>query len=216
MHSIQYISQGSTQQEQLSNIEQVLKAGCTWVQLRFKNADEALFLETAQKAKQLCDRFQAVFIVNDHVAIAKEVDAHGVHVGLTDTNVREAREILGDDKIIGGTTNTFEDVLQRIEENCDYIGLGPFRFTTTKEKLSPVLGLEGYKAIINRLKEANKHIVIYAIGGIEENDIQAILDLGIQGVALSGLLTNTENCETIISKFSHESVVTDSIIEHKS
>ena len=206
MHSIQYISQGSTQEEQLSNIEQVLKAGCTWVQLRFKNADEALFLDTAQKAKQLCDRFQAVFIVNDHVAIAKEVDAHGVHVGLTDTNVREAREILGDDKIIGGTTNTYEDVLQRIEENCDYIGLGPFRFTTTKEKLSPVLGLEGYKEILNRLKEANKHIAIYAIGGIEENDIQAILDLGIQGVALSGLLTNNVNSETLIAKFSHESV----------
>ena len=206
MHSIQYISQGSTQEEQMSNIEQVLKAGCTWVQLRLKNADEALFLDTAQKAKQLCDRFQAVFIVNDHVAIAKEVDAHGVHVGLTDTNVREAREILGDDKIIGGTTNTYEDVLQRIEENCDYIGLGPFRFTTTKEKLSPVLGLEGYKEILNRLKEANKHIAIYAIGGIEENDIQAILDLGIQGVALSGLLTNNVNSETLIAKFSHESV----------
>ena len=206
MHSIQYISQGITQQEQLSNIEQVLKAGCTWVQLRFKNADEALFLDTAQKAKQLCDRFQAVFIVNDYVAIAKVVDAHGVHVGLTDTNVREAREILGDDKIIGGTTNTYEDVLQRIEENCDYIGLGPFRFTTTKEKLSPVLGLEGYKAIINRLKEANKHIAIYAIGGIEENDIQAILDLGIQGVALSGLLTNNVNAETLISKMEGKKV----------
>jgi thiamine-phosphate pyrophosphorylase len=209
MHSIQYISQGSTQQEQLLNIEQVLKAGCTWVQLRFKHADEALFLDTAQKAKQLCDRFQAVFIVNDNVAIAKEVGSHGVHVGLTDTNVREAREILGDDKIIGGTTNTYEDVLQRIEENCDYIGLGPFRFTTTKEKLSPVLGLEGYKEIINRLKEANKHIAIYAIGGIEEHDIQVILDLGIQGVALSGLLTNNVNAETLISKFSHESVKLD-------
>ena len=210
MHNIQYISQGSTQEEQLTNIENVLKAGCTWIQLRFKNCDKVVFLDTAQKVKKLCSQYQAVFIINDHVNIAKEVDADGVHVGLTDTYVYEAREILGDDKIIGGTTNTYEDVLQRIEENCDYIGLGPFRFTTTKEKLSPVLGLEGYKAILDRLKEDKKDIAIYAIGGIEEEDIQPILDLGIHGVALSGLLTNNENTETLISKISQESVVNNS------
>ena len=216
MHNIQYISQGSTQEEQLTNIENVLKAGCTWIQLRFKNCGETLFLDTAQKVKKLCSQYQAVFIINDHVNIAKAVDADGVHVGLTDTHVREAREILGDDKIIGGTTNTYEDVLQRIEENCDYIGLGPFRFTTTKEKLSPVLGLEVYQAILDRLKEDKKDIAIYAIGGIEEEDIQPILDLGIRGVALSGLLTNNENAETLISNYSQESVVTDSNTEHKS
>lgn len=210
MHNIQYISQGSTQEEQLTNIENVLKVGCTWIQLRFKNCDEVLFLDTAQKVKKLCSQYQAVFIINDHVNIAKAVDSDGVHVGLTDTHVREAREILGDNKIIGGTTNTYEDVLQRIEENCDYIGLGPFRFTTTKEKLSPVLGLEGYQAILDRLKEDKKDIAIYAIGGIEEEDIQPILDLGIHGVALSGLLTNNENTETLISKISQESVVNDS------
>jgi thiamine-phosphate pyrophosphorylase len=190
MHNIQYISQGSTQEEQLTNIENVLKAGCTWIQLRFKNCDEALFLDTAQKVKKLCRQYQAVFIINDYVNIAKAVDADGVHVGLTDTEVREARKILGDDKIIGGTTNTYEDVLQRIEENCDYIGLGPFRFTTTKEKLSPVLGLDGYREILNRLKEEKKDIAIYAIGGIDQEDIQPILDLGIRGVAVSGMLTN--------------------------
>lgn len=216
MHNIQYISQGSTKEEQLTNIENVLKAGCTWIQLRFKNCDEELFLDTAQKVKKLCSQYQAVFIINDHVNIAKAVDADGVHVGLIDIHVREAREILGDDKIIGGTTNTYEDVLQRIEENCDYIGLGPFRFTTTKEKLSPVLGLEGYKEILDRLKEDNKDIFIYAIGGIEEEDIQPILDLGIRGVALSGLLTNSERCETIITNYSQESVLTYSNTEHKS
>ena len=207
MHRIQYISQGTTQEEQLLNIENVLKAGCRWVQLRFKNADEATFLDTAKKAKMLCVKYNAVFIINDHIAVAKEVDADGIHLGLTDAKIAEARTILGEGKIIGGTTNKYEDVLQRIDEKCDYVGLGPFQFTTTKEKLSPVLGLEGYKLVLDKLNAHNLTIPIYAIGGIEEKDIQEIIDLGITGVAISGLLTHNDNRTEIIKKYEVENPV---------
>lgn len=207
MHRIQYISQGTTQEEQLLNIEKVLKAGCRWIQLRFKNADEISFLDTAKKTKALCVKYNALFTINDHILVAKEVNADGIHLGLTDATIAEARSILGEGKIIGGTTNTFEDILQRIEEKCDYVGLGPFQFTTTKEKLSPVLGLEGYKTVLDKLKEHNLKIPIYAIGGIEEKDIQEILDLGITGVAISGLLTHNDKRVEIIKKYEVENPV---------
>lgn len=153
LSTLQYISQGDTIKEQLNNIHRVLDHGYDWVQLRFKNGSLDDLSILAESAKLLCDAYCATFIINDHVSLAHEVDADGVHLGLTDMTISEAREILGAEKIIGGTANTFSDVEQRITENCNYIGLGPFQFTSTKEKLSPVLGLEGYSDIIKKLKK---------------------------------------------------------------
>ncbi|MNE76174.1 Thiamine-phosphate synthase [compost metagenome] len=130
--------------------------------------------------------------------IAKEIDADGVHLGLTDTSVAEARKILGPTKIIGGTANTLDDVLQRIEEKCDYVGLGPFRFTTTKEKLSPILGLEGYKQIVSELTGRQVSIPIYAIGGIELIDLEDLKHTGVYGVAVSGIVSKSaEKAHTV-------------------
>lgn len=109
---------------------------------------------------------------------------------MTDTSIKEARELLGEEKIIGGTANTYEDVVQRFHEKCNYVGLGPFKFTSTKEKLSPIVGLEGYKKIISTLKSEGIEIPIFAIGGILEEDIEPILNTSIYGVAVSGLITN--------------------------
>jgi thiamine-phosphate pyrophosphorylase len=187
---IQYISQGDTALEQEENIRKVLDNGGDWIQLRWKRASEKEFLQLSEKVKALCEIYQAVFIINDHVQVAKAIDADGVHLGLEDENIANARVILSSHKIIGGTANTLENVRQRIIEGCDYIGLGPFRFTTTKEKLSPILGLEGYQSILQSLQEQNiQYPPIIAIGGIEFNDIESIKQSGVYGVALSGLLT---------------------------
>jgi len=198
MYKIQYISQGNTTEEHFVNCKNVLEAGGKWVQLRMKNFSEEEVKETALRVKELCFNFEAIFILNDAVGLAKEIDADGVHLGLTDTSISEARRILGEDKMIGGTANTFEDVIQRTYEGCDYIGLGPFRFTKTKGNLSPVLGLEGYENIFRRLKENQLNIPIIAIGGIELEDVSKILETGITGVALSGILTNSKHLKEII------------------
>lgn len=186
---LQYISQGNSFEEQAFNIRQALDHGCDWIQLRFKNARKDEFLELADTVKLLCDTYSATFIINDHVDIAYEINADGIHLGLTDMKIATAREILGDDKIIGGTANTLEDVLQRVEEKCDYIGLGPFQFTTTKENLSPVLGLEGYQKVTSKLTSKRIKTPVYAIGGIQLDDVRPIVKTGIYGVAISGLLT---------------------------
>jgi thiamine-phosphate pyrophosphorylase len=190
MYKLQYISQGDTQEEQLNNIQKALEFGCRWIQLRFKKANTETLEQTALLAKELCQKFDAIFIINDHVALAKKIDADGVHLGLTDTSIKEARELLGDKKIIGGTANSYEDVIQRYHERCNYVGLGPYKFTITKEKLSPIVGLEGYKEIISKLENKGVEIPIFAIGGILEEDIDPILNSGIYGIAVSGLITN--------------------------
>ena len=193
LHRIQYISQGETVNEQKRNILDALEAGCKMVQLRFKNGSKEDLLDVARQARNWCTQVGAVLIINDSVDLALKVDADGVHLGLEDMSVKEARDWLGYDKIIGGTANTLENVLQRIDEKCDYVGLGPLRFTSTKEKLSPLLGFEGYQRVSKELESRGLSIPIYAIGGIVGNDVELLKKTGIFGIAVSGMITNATN-----------------------
>ncbi|MDP2385796.1 MAG: thiamine phosphate synthase [Bacteroidota bacterium] len=197
---LQYISQGATSNEHYENIASALEAGCDWIQLRFKDKKEMQESKLAERVKDLCVKHKAVFIVNDFVDIAKAVDADGIHLGLDDDSIAHARAILGKDKIIGGTANTLQHVIKRIEEKCDYVGLGPFRFTTTKEKLSPILGAEGYTTIVNELKAKSLSVPIYAIGGIETGDIETIMNTGVHGIAVSGLVTKNPNKKELVEQ----------------
>ncbi|MFP3592333.1 thiamine phosphate synthase [Chryseobacterium sp. SIMBA_038] len=191
MEKLQYISQGFTIEDQELNIRKALDNGVKWIQVRWKNAPENEFIKLCEISKKLCSDNQAVCIINDHVQIAKDIGADGVHLGLNDQSIEIARQVLGKDKIIGGTANTLSDVLQRMNEGCDYIGLGPLRFTSTKEKLSPILGFEGYENIIQDLKNQSLEVPkIFAIGGVVLNDIELLQQIGIYGVAVSGLITN--------------------------
>jgi thiamine-phosphate pyrophosphorylase len=196
LEKIQYISQGDSPEQQLANISKALDAGCKWIQLRYKNKAIEEVQTLAKMVQKICRAYDATFIINDHVQVASEINADGVHLGLDDISVMEAR-ILLKNKIIGGTANSLKDVLQRVNEKCDYIGLGPFRFTTTKEKLSPILGIEGYQEILKEVKNRNIDIPIYAIGGIEIEDFEKLEKAGVYGVAVSGLITHHENPEIL-------------------
>ncbi|WP_339918985.1 thiamine phosphate synthase [uncultured Flavobacterium sp.] len=199
-NKLQYISQGNTVEEQLKNIHQALDNGCKWVQVRFKNhfSDDAFTL--AEAVKILCEEYLANFIMNDNVYLAQQIAADGVHLGLDDMSISEARSILGDTKIIGATANTFEDIQNHIQNGCDYIGLGPLKFTTTKENLSPILGLKGYHNIITKMQENGLTTPVYAIGGITLEDIEPLMQTGIYGVAISGLITQATNKKKIIKQ----------------
>jgi thiamine-phosphate pyrophosphorylase len=197
---LQYISQGNTASEQLKNIQEVLDGGCTWIQLRFKKAEQTEFMKVAESVKKMLTAYKATLIINDHADIAKAVDADGVHLGLQDMPVIEAKKIIGEHKIIGGTANTFEHVIQRYNEGCHYVGVGPFRFTTTKEKLSPVLGLEGYNMLIKKLDAQGISLPIYAIGGIIPDDMEALMQTGIYGIAVSGTITNHQHKKQIVQQ----------------
>lgn len=203
-NKLQYISQGNTSKEQFYAIHSALDNGCDWIQMRFKNPNVLEVFTLAEAVKMLCQEYLATFIINDNVQLAKQLDADGVHLGLTDMAISEARSILGPTKIIGGTANTFEDVLRRSSENCDYIGLGPFQYTTTKQNLSPFLELEGYHSIINQMQNNGLTIPIYAIGGITLNDVEALMETGIHGIAVSGLITQNKNPLELITQLNEK------------
>ncbi|WP_438425926.1 thiamine phosphate synthase [Aquimarina macrocephali] len=190
---LQYISQGKTPQEHLDNIKNACKAGCKWIQLRLKEVDMATYLNTALQCRNICDQYDVIMIINDNVSVAKAVLADGIHLGLSDMNPRGARKILGDNFIIGGTANTIENCLQHSKDGVDYIGLGPYKHTITKKKLSPVLGIDGYTSILTKLKNQNLELPIIAIGGIIEKDVAALMQTGVSGIAISGELTNQVN-----------------------
>ena len=147
----------------------------------------------AIEAMEMCRKAGATFIIDDRVELVRELGADGVHLGLKDMPIADARRILGDRFIIGGTANRFEDVKAHWEAGADYIGCGPFRFTTTKKNLAPILGLEGYRNIISLMKEHGIEIPLVAIGGIEASDIPAIMETGVSGIALSGTVLRDEN-----------------------
>lgn len=188
---IQYITDFKKGTTICGQIEAVCRGGMRWVQLRMKEAGNETILKEGQLAAEICRRYNALFIINDNVNIARQLNADGVHLGKEDMNPVEARRILGPGKIIGATCNTWEDVLERAAQKVDYIGLGPFTFTTTKKKLSPVLGMEGYRNICSKMREAGINIPVFAIGGITETDIPLLMQTGIQGIALSGLIKNS-------------------------
>lgn len=197
---LQYISQGCNPEEQLLNIKKVLDTGCTWIQLRYKNRPYNEFLPLAERIRTLTAQYRSILIVNDSIDIAQSIDADGVHLGLQDACISLARTVLGENKIIGGTANTIQDIQQRTYEKCDYIGLGPFRYTETKQNLSPILGLSGYQSILSQMIEEAKNIPIYAIGGIQSEDIEPLLSIGVYGIAMSAALTRSEQPD-IIQKF---------------
>ncbi len=190
---IQFISHITEQHTYLDSIRLALEGGIKWVQLRMKEASEEEFLSVGTEVRRLCNQYGATFIIDDHVELVHKLKADGVHLGKNDMPIIEARRILGNNVIIGGTANTFKDIASHYQATANYIGCGPFRFTTTKKGLSPTLGLEGYRSIMQKVKEAAIDIPVVAIGGITAEDIPGIMQTGISGIALSGAILRAEN-----------------------
>lgn len=198
---IQFITHSNNRYGYVDGARLALEGGCRWVQLRMKEATEVEFMAAAAEIGRLCKEHGATFVLDDHVEWVEKTGADGVHLGKNDMPIDEARKILGSDKIIGGTANTFEDVERLYRQGANYIGCGPFRFTTTKKNLSPVLGLEGYQHIVDQMKSHGINLPIVAIGGILESDIKSILATGVSGIAVSGGILNAENPAEEMQRF---------------
>lgn len=193
MARLQFITHQTNRYSYLDSARMALAGGCKWIQLRMKDASVEEVENVALQLMPLCKEQGAVFILDDYVELAGKLNVDGVHLGKKDMPIDQARQILGEAFVIGGTANTFEDVVQHYQAGADYLGIGPFRFTTTKKNLSPVLGLEGYSAILTRMREAKIELPVVAIGGITPDDIPAILDTGVDGIALSGSILRAED-----------------------
>ena len=203
IEKLHYITQGNTKEEQLRFAQQACKAGVQWLQFRMKIEDLNLIEETALEVKKVCDHYNTKFIVNDRVELAAKLNADGVHIGKNDMHPKEARNIIGEKVILGCTSNTFEDI-EKVHQYADYMGLGPFRFTTTKQNLSPVLGLNGYEIIIQQMESEGIKIPVIAIGGILVDDIDDLMKTGIHGIAVASLINQSTEKELIVEQIQNK------------
>ena len=194
--TLQLISDGD-----LSVAAQFLDAGGRWIQLRMKDASAEVIVCRGKEMLALCRKRRAVLVVNDAPQLAVAIGADGVHLGQADMPPIEARRIIGDGAVIGSTAKTFEQIAARNDGETDYVGLGPFRFTTTKKNLSPVLGTEGYRTILGRMRTENIPLPVVAIGGIELPDIPQIMRTGVDGIALSGAIARADSPATTTANF---------------
>lgn len=190
---LQFITHPSEKYSIVEEVKMVLEGGCRWIQLRMKNATDEEIKAVAEEIIPLCKDADAILVIDDHVELVKELEVTGVHIGKEDMPPREARELLQGGPIIGVTANTAADILAMKGIDVDYVGLGPFRHTTTKSKLSPILGLDGYCSIVKEVREAGCELPIVAIGGITLEDVDDIMATGVNGIAMSGAIINAEN-----------------------
>lgn len=193
MLKLQFITHQTERYSYLDSARMALEGGCKWIQLRMKDAPLDEVERVALELKPLCKQHEALLVLDDHVELTKKLEVDGVHLGKNDMPIAEARRVLGEGFIIGGTANTFDDVKAHYQAGADYIGCGPFRFTTTKKNLSPVLGLEGYRAITARMEEEGIDLPVVAIGGITYDDIPQLLQTGINGIAMSGSILRADD-----------------------
>ena len=170
-------------------VEEALKGGVTFVQLREKDLDEERFLEEAKEIKELCRRYQVPFVINDNVDIAQAVDADGVHVGQSDMEAGDVRARLGQDKIIGVSAQTVEQALLAESRGADYLGVGAVFATGSKADASEV-DHETVKAICQAV-----HIPVIAIGGITGENVGALTGTGVCGVAVISAIFAQEDVE---------------------
>lgn len=187
-----------------------LEGGCRLIQLRMKDAGEDEWLQVGGEIGELCRYYGAQFIVNDHVELVRKLGADGVHLGKSDMRIDVARWYLGSQCVIGATANTIDDIRLNVSRGADYIGLGPFRFTSTKINLSPILGLEGYRNIVSKVRAEGVDIPIFAIGGITAEDVESIMRTGVSGIALSGTILRAGNP---IEETKHISSVIDRFVD---
>ena len=200
---LHYITQETKEYSHQQRAEIVCRAGINWVQLRVKGKSDEEYLMIAKQVKLICDNYDSKLIINDNVEIAKMVKADGVHLGKSDMRPGVARKELGNTAIIGGTANTYDDIIELTKEGVDYIGLGPFKNTTTKKNLSPILGLQGYVNILAKCKKANISTPIIAIGGIQIEDVSQLTNTGTYGIAIASAINESVNITGTAKQFNN-------------
>lgn len=190
---LQFITHSTPRYGYVEGAIEALNGGCRWIQLRMKDAHPDEVRQAVNRLKPLCREREALLILDDYVELTAELDVDGVHLGKHDMPPAEARRLIGEKYIIGGTANTFDDICHLVAQGVDYVGVGPFRYTLTKQNLSPIVGLEGYRDIVTQCREADITTPMVAIGGITCDDIAPLMATGVSGVAVSGAILNAEN-----------------------
>lgn len=190
---LQFITHKSDRFSIAEEVKMVIDGGCRWVQLRMKDVSDEEVKSVAEQIIPMCQETDTILVIDDRVELTMDLKVHGVHLGKNDMPAVDAREYLGAGAIIGVTANTAQDIIAYKKVDVDYVGLGPFRYTTTKSNLSPIIGLDGYHNIITEVRNAGVELPIVAIGGITLEDVAKLMSTGVNGIAMSGAILSAEN-----------------------
>jgi thiamine-phosphate pyrophosphorylase len=169
-------------QNRFSHLElagMAIAGGADTVQFRQKEGTTRKMIETARDMKNLCASAGVVFIVNDRLDVALASDADGVHLGQEDFPIPLAREILGENKIFGGSAVTMEEAQKCLEEGADYVGFGPVYPTASKADAGPVTGLDLMKEVVDKVR-----LPLIAIGGVNRENTPELIRAGAHGIAV--------------------------------
>lgn len=171
----------------LEQVEESLRGGVTMLQLREKQLSQDAYIQVALAVHEITKRYRVPLIINDHPQVALAAGAEGVHIGQSDMEIRRARELLGDSKIIGATAHNLEEALQAEEEGADYLGVGAAFGSRTKLDAIPIRQGE-YERICAKVS-----IPVVAIGGITEENMEELSGRGLSGVAMIGAIYGAKN-----------------------
>jgi len=175
----------------LSHVEQAqlaCEAGAKWIQYRcLSKTDEALLADINTIA-ETCDDWGTTLIVTDHIHLIGKADIQGFHLEDMNADFAAIRNKVGNDVTLGGSANTVENLIRLANEGADYAGFGPFATTETKPNNLPLLGIEGYYEAVQELKAENIQLPVLAVGGIKIYDVEALMQSGIYGIAVSGAI----------------------------
>lgn len=198
---LQYITNTDCNVPIKDQVRAVLDGGGRWIQVRMKEASDEEIKKVIDEIMPMCLETEAFLILNDRVELAKELNVGGVHLGREDMSPSQARVILGAAAVIGVTANTFEDVEAVRYLDIDYIGIGPYRYTETKKNLAPVLGKEGIKEICDKMQKAEILIPKVAVGDVKYDDVPALMEAGVNGVAVSGAIAHSGDIKEETKRF---------------
>lgn len=196
---LMFITHKTPKYDEVDQVRMAIEGGCSWIQLRMKDHFDQ---DIAKRCKVLCEKAhrKVVLCVDDRLPEALDIKADACHLGKKDMPLNEAWDMVNmricdrnELFFIGSTANTIMDIRLSYSLGASYIGLGPYRYTTTKSNLSPILGLEGYREIVSSCRAEGIDIPIFAIGGITLDDVAPLMESGVTGLAVSGAIINAED-----------------------
>ena len=198
---LQFITSTKSKTPVTDQILAFIEGGGRWVQIRMKDASDEDIKKVVDAVKPKCIETGTFLLLNDRVELAKELNVGGVHLGKDDMPISKARMILGAAAVIGVTANTFTDIAAVSNLDIDYFGIGPYAQTSTKENLSPILGLDGIRDICYEMEKKEINIPHVAVGGIKLDDVLPLLEAGVNGIAVSSAIADSDDIVKTTKEF---------------
>lgn len=196
-----YLTQDLPDRTHLEQVEMACEQGAKWIQYRCLTKSDDEMLQELHPIASVCDDWGTTLIVTNHVHLVNQADIQGVHVEDMDADVNKVRAIIGDDKTLGASANTLEQIKNHIKNGADYIGCGPFDITYTKPNNSALWGINGYDLVVKELQKEGLSIPLIAAGGVSLAALDQLMHTGIYGVAVSAAVNKAEDPANAFKQF---------------